>query len=279
MRTFDYDSFASAPVPNEIRMYLSLIADFKKKPKFIYLQKPDTLEKLTQNARCLSAGASNRIEGISTDDKRMEGLLSGKVSPRSAVEKEIRGYHFCLDQIALNYQNIPVTPYSILQIHGYLYQYLPGSRGGFISASDKPSTAIAEVENSALILSPSDMDAQEAVESLCASFNLAMRNNPANPLLLILQFVLDFICIQPFAEGNGRMSRLLLLLLLYRSDYMVGRYISLETMIEKTKISYFNSLQASSKFWVEGANDPWEFIGYMLGIILASYREFENRFL
>ena len=278
MRNFDYDSFQKASVPNDIVMYLSQINEFKGKQQLFYKQKPDVLEKLVQVAKIQSTASSNRIEGIFTSDKRMRELASEKSAPRNRDEKEILGYRYCLDLIHENHDFIRITPNYILQLHGYLYRYLPQNLGGHFKGTDNTiEETDADGKTRVRFRPVSAFETPHAMENLCAAYNRALENEITDTLILNMQFVLDFLCIHPFTDGNGRMSRLLTLLVLYKCGYFVGKYISLESMIEKTKDSYYDALQASSENWHEKGNDAWEFIRYMLGIILAAYREFENR--
>ena len=278
MRTFDYDSFRKASIPNDVVMYLSQINEYKGKQQLFYKQKSDILEKLVSVAKIQSTASSNRIEGIFTTDKRLQELTAEKVAPRNRDEKEILGYRFCLDMIHESHDYIKVTPNYILQFHGYLYRYLPTNMGGYYKNTDNTIEETDADGKAHVRFKPvTAFETPQAMTDLCAAYNHALEREVTDSLIVNMQFVLDFLCIHPFIDGNGRMSRLLTLLVLYRSGYFVGKYISLESMIEKSKDSYYDALQASSQNWHENRNDSWEFIRYMLGIILAAYREFENR--
>ncbi len=278
MRKLDYDSFETNSIPCENKTYITLINQYKNEQLPIYQKKSQILDKMVRVAKIQSAGASNRIEGVSTCDKRLKHLMEETVEPIGKAENEIRGYRFCLDLIHEKYDSFPVTPENIRQLHAYLFQYLSDDTGGKYKTEDNLVVTTDLNGNIADRFEPvSAADTPSAIEDLCAAFNIAIEKGAVPPLLLILQFVFDFLCIQPFCDGNGRMSRLLMFLLLYRSGYYVGRYISLDAMIEKTKDSYFNSLWASAEGWHEGKYDPGIFICYILGIILSAYREFENR--
>ena len=278
MRNFDYDTFRTASIPNDVVMYLSQINEYKGKQQQFYKQKPEILEKLVQVAKIQSTAASNRIEGICTSDKRLHDLSTEKEKPRNRDEQEILGYRFCLDIIHENHDYIQVTPNYILQLHGYLYRYLPTSMGGHFKSSDNTIEEIgADGKKRVRFVPVSAFETSPAMDNLCTAYNRALEKEVTESLIINMQFVLDFLCIHPFMDGNGRMSRLLTLLLLYKHGYYVGKYISLESMIEKTKDSYYDALQASSQNWHENTNDAWEFIRYMLGVILAAYREFEDR--
>jgi len=303
MRTFDYASFETTPIPGEVKMYLSLIKEYKGKLQDIYMRKPGTLSTLIHYAALRGAASSNRMEGISTSDRRLEPLLDGRVKPVGRAEKEILGYKFCLDLMRKNHEKFTFTPGYILRLHKHLYRYAPTVTSGLYKSMDTVNNAISvecgdggdtghgikETLNDEIIrpscgkkfdfVPVSALDTEQAVRDLCDAYNLAMERNAVSSLILSTQFVMDFLCIQPFYEGNGRMSRLLLLMLMYQNDYRSVKCISLEEMMEKTKDSYCEALRASTINWQDGTNDPWPFISYMLGITLAAYRELENRFI
>ena len=278
MRTFDYDAFRKESIPSDVRMYLTLIAPYKDKQAPVFCRKSGVFENLAETARIRSAGASNRIDGIETTDKRLIAIVEGKIVPHSKDEKEILGYSYCFDKICADDSRAPVTPDEVLALHADLYQYYSSCREGRFKVIDHvvetmPSTG----EKSILFVPPPAVLTPQAMEDLCTAYNRAIEDNVLPPLILIMQFVFDFLCIHPFDCGNGRMSRLLTLLLLNRSGFPVIKYISIESMIEKTKDSYFDALNESASNWHEGKEVSWPFVRYMLGILLAAYREIENR--
>lgn len=298
MRTFDYASFETAAIPVEVKMYLSMIKEYKGKLQDLYVHKPGTLNQMIHYATHKGAEASNHMEGISTTDKRLAALLDGKVKPVGRAEKEILGYIYCLDLMRKNHDTFTFTPGDILKLHESLYRFSPTPTSGHFKSEDTKTetmsaecgddeSGIKEILNEEIIrpggvktvdfVPVSALDTQQAVQDLCDAYNRAIEKNTISSLILSTQFVLDFLCIQPFLEGNGRMSRLLMIMLLYQNEYKAGKCISFEEMMEKTKGSYCDALRASTKYWHEDANDPWPFITYMLGIILAAYRELENR--
>jgi len=290
MRTFDYASFETIPTPGEVKLYLSLIKEYKGKLQDIYVRKPDTLNKMIHFAAQRSAGASNRMEGIATTDKRLPDLLDGEIRPESIAEKEILGYKYCMDLIRKNQDSFTFTPADILQLHEHLYRYNPSRESGHFKNDDIldeqmreecgiPENDRAPCTKTIHFVPSSALDTPLAMQNLCDAYNRAMEKNAVSSLVLSFQFVLDFLCISPFHEGNGRMSRLLMHLLLYQNDYKAGKCISLEEMMERTRSSYCEALRQSTENWQEGTNNPWPFICYMLGIILSAYRELENRFV
>ena len=225
-----------------------------------------------------STGASNRIEGIYTTDKRLKELVSQKAEPRNRSEEEIAGYREVLAMIHESYEYIVPRSNMILQLHRDLYSFSRGAVGGNYKNSDN---LIAEIDSEGhekvrFIPVPAFQTA-EAVEELCNRFWEAWEADYIDKLILIPMFVLDFLCIHPFNDGNGRMSRLLTLLLFYKAGYIVGKYISMEMLIEKTKETYYEALQASSGDWHENENAYEPFVRYYLGVTLKAYNEFENR--
>ena len=225
-----------------------------------------------------STGASNRIEGIFTSDKRLEELVSQKAEPRNRSEQEIAGYREVLSTIYEGYEYINPRPNIILQLHRDLYSYSQGSAGGSYKNSDNViAETDAEGHQKARFIPVPAFQTAEAMEELCTRFLEAWEADRIDKLVLIPMFILDFLCIHPFNDGNGRMSRLLTLLLFYKAGYIVGKYVSMEMLIEKTKETYYEALQASSTGWHEGENSYEPFVKYYLGIMLKAYNEFESR--
>ena len=208
----------------------------------------------------------------------MEELVSQKAEPRNRSEQEIAGYREVLSTIHEGYEHINPRPNIILQLYRDLYSYSQGSAGGSYKNSDN---VIAETDaeghqKARFILVPA-LQTAEAMEELCTRFLEAWEADRIDKLVLIPMFILDFLCIHPFNDGNGRMSRLLTLLLFYKAGYIVGKYVSMEMLIEKTKETYYEALQASSTGWHEGENSYEPFVKYYLGIMLKAYNEFESR--
>ena len=225
-----------------------------------------------------STGASNRIEGIFTSDKRLEELVSQKAEPRNRSEQEIAGYREVLSTIYEGYEYINPRPNIILQLHRDLYSYSQGSAGGSYKNSDNViAETDAEGHQKARFIPVPAFQTAEAMEELCARFLEAWEADRIDKLVLIPMFILDFLCIHPFNDGNGRMSRLLTALLLYRSGYVVGKYVSIESKIAKNKDLYYKALEDCQGGWHENNEDVTPFVKYMLRIILAAYRDFEER--
>ena len=278
MRTYDYSKKWQQLLTPEIVTMLSQIHEFKGEQNLFIEAKSDALTQLVEIAKIQSTDASNKIEGIYTSDERLKNLVLNKTMPRTRGEQEIAGYRDVLATIHDSYEFIPVRPSIILQLHRDLYKFSGKSIGGAYKNSDN---IIAEEDaegNRFVRFQPLPAwETPEAIEQICNAFNDVMSRGEADPLLIIPMFILDFLCIHPFNDGNGRMSRLLTLLLLYRSGYIVGKYISIEKAIETTKDTYYEALQSSSQGWHEGENDYSHFVRYMLGVILSAYRDFSAR--
>lgn len=278
MRNYQYDKSWKQLITPEIVAALTQIHEFKGEQNLFIEQKADVLSCLLEIAKIQSAEASNKIEGIYTSDERLKLIALDKTTPQSRNEQEIAGYRDVLATIHENHDYIPVKPSVILQLHRDLYKYSGLSIGGNYKNVDNSITEVlADGTKRERFRPVPAWETAAAVEALCQSYQDALAQGQANSLILICMFTLDFLCIHPFNDGNGRMSRLLTLLLLYRSDFIVGKYISLERIIEESKETYCETLQASSVGWHEGENDYVPFVSYMLGVIVAAYRAFESR--
>ena len=278
MRKFDFLKNSEKLLTPEIVQLLGSIHEHKGKQELFVEANVDELKTLLEVALIQSTGSSNRIEGIFTTDKRLEELVSQKTEPRNRSEQEIAGYREVLAIIHENYEYVHLNSNVVLQLHRDLYSYAPSSIGGSYKNSDIFITEIDSQGNKKIRFVPIPaFQTTDAVESLCQSFMDVWESNAIDKLLLIPMFVLDFLCIHPFNDGNGRMSRLLTLLLFYKAGYIVGKYVSVEMLIEKSKETYYEALQDSSIKWHEEDNDYGPFVKYYLGVILKAYNEFENR--
>ena len=278
MRDFDYIASPAKLLTPEIVQMVGSIHEHKGKQELFLEANVDELKTLLEVALIQSTGASNRIEGIFTSDKRLEELVSQKAEPRNRSEQEIAGYREVLSTIYEGYEYINPRPNIILQLHRDLYSYSQGSAGGSYKNSDNViAETDAEGHQKARFIPVPAFQTDEAMEELCARFLEAWEADRIDKLVLIPMFILDFLCIHPFNDGNGRMSRLLTLLLFYKAGYIVGKYVSMEMLIEKTKETYYEALQASSTGWHEGENSYEPFVKYYLGIMLKAYNEFESR--
>jgi Fic family protein len=278
MRLFDYNKLAERTWDNEILSYISKIHEFKGKQELFLRQKPVELERLIKIAKIQSTEASNRIEGIITTGSRLKQLVADKTTPKNRDEEEILGYRNVLNLVHENYDMIPVRSNYILQMHRDLLKFTNYSYGGQFKTTPNEIDMMLENGEKVILFKPLEpYETPDAVNAICESYQKALDKEIIDELILIPSFILDFLCIHPFNDGNGRMSRLLTLLLFYRSGYLVGKYISVEKAIADTKEAYYDALQKADQGWHEGNNDPKPFIKYMLGIVLSCYREFENR--
>lgn len=278
MRRFDYIKQPETLLTPEIVQMIASIHEHKGKQELFLEANIDELKTLLEVALIQSTGASNRIEGIFTSDKRLEELVNQKSEPRNRSEQEIAGYREVLATIHESYEYVVPRPNIILQLHRDLYSYSQGAIGGSYKNSDNVIAEIdAEGNQKARFIPVPAFQTAEAMDELCSRFLEAWEADHMDKLILIPMFILDFLCIHPFNDGNGRMSRLLTLLLFYKAGYIVGKYVSMEMLIEKTKETYYEALQASSAGWHENENNYAPFVKYYLGIILKAYNEFENR--
>lgn len=278
MRTFDYSTTPEGLLTAETMHFISAIHEYKGRQDLYLSSQPAILDTMVEVAKVQSTETSNRLEGIHTSDKRLREIMQENTDLRSRDEEEIAGYRDVLKTIHESYEYIDVTPNIILQLHRNLYRHTASSMGGNFKIGDNEIHGIRNdgTEYVRFKTVPA-VSTPDAMERLCAAFREGFGTGALDPLLISLEFVFDFTCIHPFNDGNGRISRLLTLLLLYKSGYKIGRYVSLEKEIERTKGEYYDALAVSSRGWENGTNDPGPFMRYMLGVILAAYHDFEDR--
>ena len=278
MKSFDYIVTPKTLLTPAIVAMLTSIHEHKGKQALFVEAHADALATMLDIAKIQSTGSSNRIEGINTTDKRLKELVKDKSAPKNRGEQEIAGYRDVLATIHDSYDYIYPRPNIILQLHKQLYSFAQSGIGGSFKSSDNYITETDVDGNQKTRFSPVPAYlTADAMDRMCISFIDALEKNIYDPLLLIPMFILDFLCIHPFNDGNGRMSRLLTILLFYRADYIVGKYISMEKLIENSKDTYYEVLQDSSSGWHDNANDYAPFIQYYLGILKKAYSEFEER--
>lgn len=278
MRQFEYKKeYAKLLSPDVVGM-LTVIHEYRGEQNLFIEAKSDVLVQLLEIAKIQSTEASNRIEGIITTDERLKKIVRDKTMPKTRSEKEIAGYRDVLTTIHENHDYIPPRPSMILQLHRDLYKFSGKSIGGSFKNSDNIiAEELADGTQRVRFQPVAAWETPEAVDNLCSSFDKAINDSEIDPLIVIPMFILDFLCIHPFNDGNGRMSRLLTLLLLYRAGYIVGKYISVEKLISDSKETYYEVLQDSSYGWHEETNDYGPFVRYLLGVIVAAYRDFSSR--
>ena len=276
MRDYNYKEKWHKLLTPEIVKKLTLINEYKGEQRLFIEAHKDELIELVEIAKIQSTEASNRIEGIFTADDRIKSLVQAKTTPRDRDEAEIAGYRDVLNTIHENYDYIPINANYILQLHRDLYKFLGSTEGGRFKTSDNIIRETDADGNECVRFRPVPAwETAPSIDELCKSYHEA--KSEADPLLVSLMFILDFLCIHPFNDGNGRMSRLLTLLLLYQSGFIVGKYISIERIIEESKETYYEVLQDSSINWHENENDYKPFVNYMLGVVVNAYKEFESR--
>ena len=278
MKSFETDLVARQALPQKLVQTIRLIGEYKGKEDLFRAQTPEVLENLRQSAVIQSTESSNRIEGVTAPPERIRQIVAEHDMPRNRSEQEIAGYRDVLNTIHANFEHIPLTAGMVRQLHKELFQFLP-SGGGNWKSTDNEITETGPDGKRVIRFRPVPaFRTAEAMLELHAHFTRQWNSTEAEPLVLIAAYVLDFLCIHPFLDGNGRLARLLTLLLLYKAGYEVGRYISLERLVERTRESYYDSLYASSQGWHEGKHDLIPWTEYLLGVVvLAAYRDFEQR--
>jgi Fic family protein len=255
---------------------LQRINEYKGKQELYKLQSPEILDALLQVAKIQSAESSNRIEGIFADDKRIALLVQEKVEPRNRDEAEIAGYRDCLELIHASAEHMPMNPKVIQQVHRILMAISTGAGGNWKSVDNYIRETLPSGEQVVRFVPVPAWKTPDAMEELCQLY-LEQKDKGLVPFLVLdAMFVLDFLSIHPFSDGNGRMARLITLWALYQGGFEVGRYISLEKLVEQTKDQYYKTLQQSSQGWHEGNHDVIPWLEYYLTIILRAYQKFEE---
>lgn len=279
MRNFNYSKIKDKKWDSQILSLVTSIYKYKGKQELYLKQRPEELNKLIEVAKIQSTEASNEIEGIVTTSARLKKLVEEKTTPRNRNEEEIAGYRDVLNLIHENFDVISISKNYILQMHKMMFRYMDNPLAGKTKDIQNYININYPNSKSEILFTPlSPFETPEALENICNEYNKVIGNFEINPLLIIPYFIHDFLCIHPFNDGNGRLSRLLTTLLLYRSGFYVGKYISLEALIAKDKSAYYEALQKSGLNWHEENEDILPFMKYLLGIILAGYKDFEDRF-
>ena len=279
MRDFNYALIRERKWDSELLGLVAAIYKEAGKQEMYLKQRPEELEKLVEIARIQSTEASNAIEGIVTTNTRIRQLVEEKTTPKNRDEQEIAGYRDVLGIIHENYDAILITQNYILQLHKILYSHMNNPVAGKTKTVQNYISATYPDGHTETLFTPlAPYETPEALDRLCDEYNRVIGNMELEPLIAIPVFIHDFLCIHPFNDGNGRMSRLLTTLLLYQNGFYVGKYISLESKIAKNKDLYYQALSASQDGWHEGTDDPVPFIKYLLGTILSAYKDFADRF-
>lgn len=256
---------------------LRALGEYQGKQKLYTTQSPETLADLKQVAVVESTESSNRLEGVVVAPSRLKSLVIRNAMPKSRSEQEVAGYRDALALIHESARDMPFKDSIVLQLHGMLYRYMP-QPGGRWKATNNDIVERHPDGSTRLRFQPVAAHLTPmAMEELTRRYAVALDQHLADPLVLVPLAMLDFLCIHPFADGNGRMSRLLTLVLLYQFDHVVGRYISLERIFEASKEGYYETLEASSQGWHEGRHDVKPWLDYFWGALLRASKEFEER--
>lgn len=273
-----FNQFAAIPklIPASASWYLSDLGEAKGKQELFTRQAPQKLKALREHALIESAVSSNRIEGVTVEPNRVKAVVLGKALLQDRDEEEVRGYRLALEVIHKQGINLPVSEETILELHRL-------ARGDIWDAGkykEKDGDILERYPDGrerVRFKTVSAAKTSQAMGRLLEMWNLCLKERWMHPLVALAAFNLDFLCIHPFRDGNGRVSRLLLLLQTYHLGYEVGRYISLERLIEENKERYYETLEISSQGWHQGRHDPWPYIDFLLYILKTAYREFEGR--
>lgn len=278
MRSFNYSAFKEQKWDSDILGLIAAIYKEAGKQEQYLKQRPQEMEKLIEIAKIQSTEASNAIEGIVTTSTRIKQLVEEKTTPRNRDEQEIAGYRDVLNVIHESFDAIPITQNYILQLHKMLYSHMNNPLAGRTKSVQNYISAAYPDGHTEILFTPlAPYETSEALDRICEEYNRVIGNLEVEPLIIIPIFIHDFLCIHPFNYGNGRMSRLLTTLLLYQNGFYIGKYISLEAKISKNKDLYYSAMSQSQTGWHEGKEDALPFIKYILGTILASYKDFEER--
>lgn len=279
MKNYNYREKWKTLLTPQVVKKLTMIYEYRGEQRIIVGRHADELADFSLTAKIESAESSNKMAGIQTSEERLKKLVLNKTMPGNRMECEIAGYRDVLNLIHGNNEHIPIRSTFILQLHRDLYQYESAEIGGMLKNVDErditEEQGISE-DGPVVVHSVSAEEAADSMDRLCEAYQDAFHDAEADPLLLMPMFMLDFLCIHPFQRGNGRMSRLLALLLLYKSDHVIGRYSSLEKRMKETEDAYYDALRESSAGWREGENDYEPFVNYMLHVIAAAYEEFSG---
>lgn len=277
MKTLELFSRQPPQIPISTVWLLNDLAEYRGKQELFTRQSPQRLKKLREHALIESAVASNRIEGVEIDQKRVGTVIFGKSHLHDRNEEEVRGYQAALSWIHSQYGTIVLSSDTILKLHALTRPGIWDS-GRF---KEEDGEIIEKHPDGRVTIRFRPLSARETPSAVTQLYDLSgriLRDKQIPPLVVWACQNLDFLCIHPFRDGNGRVSRLLLLLTLYHLNFTAGRYISLERIIEQSKERYYETLQASSQGWYDARHDPWPYVNYLLYTLKQLYQEFENRY-
>ncbi len=277
MRSFEHGYLLETAISHSLAMTLRGLGEFRGRQVLYSEQSPEVLETLRRVAMIQSVESSNRIEGITVLPERLSDLVAEKTTPRDRPEQEVAGYREVLNEIHLHHRSLQLSTKLILQWHRTMYRYTGAKRGQW-KAKDNAIVEVRSDGRQVVRFRPaSALVTPEFMQRLVGLFDQSLAEGRTDALLLIASLILDFECIHPFMDGNGRIGRLLTLLLLYQAGYEVGRYISLERIVEESKETYYEALRKSSEGWHQTRHDLRPWWEYFLGMLTAAYNEFEAR--
>lgn len=277
MRSLNPEYLESLRFTSEQAAIMRAVGEYHGKQTLFFHQAPETLKSLRQSAEIESTESSSRIEGITMVQARLEPLIQRRVDPENYSEQEIAGYRDALALIQESGRKMDFSPNVVLQLHGTLYRYMP-RRGGRWKGAQNEIIETGQDGSTRIRFTPTAPHlVPEQMGELAERYARAVKAERVDGLILVPLAILDFLCIHPFSDGNGRVARLLTLMLLYQFDYQVGRYISLERIIEDSKETYYESLEASSAGWHDDDHDVLPWLNYFWGVLLRAYREFEQQ--
>lgn len=255
---------------------LKAIGEYRGKQQLYTQQTPQILEDLRTAAMIESVISSNRLEGITAAPDRIDALMLRPTAAQGRSEEEIAGYRDALEELHGHSERFPVNENTLLHFHDMINRYT-AELGGRWKRVDNVILERYDGKERVRFRPVPAAETPSAMAQLAKAYDMAIHQDRREPLVVIPLTILDFLCIHPFEDGNGRCSRLLMLLLLYHFGYEVGRYISLERVIEQSKLTYYETLEASSKNWHQGKHDPHPWLNYSWGVLIAAYKEFEDR--
>ena len=276
MNSFRNHRLRDLAVPMSTAWLLNDIAESKGRQELYTRQSPQVLKALREMALIQSTESSNRIEGVTVAADRLRPLVLGNTKPRDRSEQEVQGYRRALNEIHTRHEKLAITPDTLKRLHA-LCQSASGDAGQFKKVDNEVIQLVPGAAPVIRFRCVKAKDTPAAVEELCLLYRHALDQDNIPPMIAIAGLVLDFLCIHPFRDGNGRVSRLLTLLALYQHGYEAGRYVSLERMVEESKEDYYECLHRSSQRWHEGKHELTPWFNFLLAIIRRSYVEFEKR--
>jgi Fic family protein len=256
---------------------LQKLGEYKGRQDLFQHQTPQALATLKQTAIIESTESSNRIEGVVVPSKRFKELMAHPSKPKDRSEAEILGYREALSKIHTRPESFPIDEKTVLGLHRQIYSRTDIPAGRWKKRDNSIEERLSDGRWITRFVPVPARETPGYMKELCVRFNRLIDKRQTSPLILIPAFVFDFLCIHPFSDGNGRVSRLLTVLMLHQADYTVGRYVSIERLIEESKETYYEALQLSSKNWQKGKHSLKPWWEYSLGIVIGAYQEFERR--